>query len=274
MTSIFLKSWLWPYLDFLLQLMNNGSKHKSVAFIFLLATKPKTSREQFDMAKCSISCWRRIAFHRLLLACQREALSFHRPHTDGRVFLNTGVMASHRACKAYGRGRWWLISGICSNSDSWRPTSPPLIRGACSVMDITQPLSEGEGPLKGNEPRVPWDPHLRPNFFPPAGRNCYHFRRGQRINMPCRKTTALPCIRCALIPSQDTNRSTQLHNRLKQSKRTCRISWVTGFFEKENLERHASEFKKPDWLLDCAIAVDPALCNVFHGETRWPKAGR
>lgn len=140
------------------------------------------------MAKCAISCRRWIAFHRLVLASQCGALSFQHPHSNRRVFLNTGVMASHRDCKAYGRGRWWLISGICSNSDSWRPTSPPLIRAACSVMDITQPLSEGEG-LAGVMSHGPMRPSPKTQLLQFARRNCYHFRRGQRINMPSRKTT-------------------------------------------------------------------------------------
>lgn len=122
---------------------------ESVGFFFRL----KENIHIVTLATCSISCRRLTAFHRLVLACQCEALSFHCPHTNGTVFLNTGVMASHRACEAYGRGRWWLISGICSNSDSWHPTSQPLIRTACSVMDITQPLSEGVGLTGGNEPR-------------------------------------------------------------------------------------------------------------------------
>lgn len=139
--------------------------------------------------KCSFSCWRWMAFHRLLLAWQCEALSFHRPHTDGKVFLNTGVMASHRACKAYGLGRWWLISGICSNSDSWCPTSPPLIRATYGVMDIAQPLSEGEG-LTVEMSHSPTRASPKTQLLQFARRNCYHFRKGQRINMPSRETTA------------------------------------------------------------------------------------
>lgn len=139
-----------------------------------------------------------MAFHRLVLAWQCEALSFHGPHADGRVFLNTGVMASHGACKAYGRGRWWLISGICSNSDSWCPTSPPLIRAACSVMDIAQPLSEGEGitvemihSLKRASPKT--------QLLQFARGNCYHFR-GVKNKHALKRHNCAPSIRCALIP--------------------------------------------------------------------------
>lgn len=160
---------------------------ESVGFFFRL----KENIHIFILATCSISCRRLIAFHRLVLACQCEALSFHCPHTNGTVFLNTGVMASHRACKAYGRGRWWLISGICSNSDSWHPTSQPLIRTACSVMDITQPLSEGVG-LTGEMSHDPMRLSPKTQLLPLSRKNCYHFRRGQRINMPSRKTTARP----------------------------------------------------------------------------------
>ena len=149
--------------------------------------------EQLDMAKCSISSRRWIAFHRLLLACRCEALSFHLPHTYGRVFLNTGVMASHRARKAYGGGRWWLISGICSNSDSWHPTSPPLIRAACGVMDIPQLLFEGEG-LAGEMSHGPMRPSPKTQLLSIARWSCYLSRRGQGINMPSfrKKTTVLP----------------------------------------------------------------------------------
>lgn len=158
-----------------------------------------------------------MTFHRLVLGCQCEALSLQHPHTNGRVFLNTGVMASHRDCKAYGRGRWWLISGICSNSDSWHPTSPPLIRAACGVMDITRPVSEGEG-FTGEMSHTPTRASPKPQTSSVCKKELLSLQVGSENKHALQKNNCAPCIRCALIPSQDINRSAQLHNRLTQLK--------------------------------------------------------
>lgn len=115
-----------------------------------------------------------ITYH-LPWATSGTAPSFHCPHTNGEVFLNSGVVASHRAREAYGRGRWWLISGIGSNSDSWYPTSQPLIRTARSVMDVAQPLSEDGGPAGGNKPRSQ-ETVTQVHFF-----FSFHFQEGSVI---------------------------------------------------------------------------------------------
>lgn len=60
----------------------------------------QTPCEQSDMAGCTIS-----SRNRLPWATSGTAPSFHCPHTNGEVFLNSGVVASHRAREAYGRGR-------------------------------------------------------------------------------------------------------------------------------------------------------------------------
>lgn len=84
--------------------------------------------------------------------------------------------------------RWWPISGICSSSDSWYPTSLPLITAAwvwwtesLSGEDTTREMSHG-----------PMTPPPKAQILPLTNENYFHFRRGQRTNMPPGKTTVHP----------------------------------------------------------------------------------
>lgn len=108
------KIWLFAF--------DSRLKENICVFILYWRLNQKTWFEQFDVAKYSISHQRWMAFHRLVLASQCEA-SFHRPHTNERVFLNTGVVASHWSLRGIWLGKmmadfwdllqqWQLVSYV------------------------------------------------------------------------------------------------------------------------------------------------------------------
>lgn len=122
-------------------------------------------------------------------------------------------------------GRWWPISGICSSSDSWYSTSLLLITAAW----VWWTVSLGWGHHKGNEPRsndtISWGSNSSP-----YKRELFSLQERSKNKHASRKNNCAPCIRCAVAPRQNINRSAQLYNRLRE---TCHVSWVTGSVEKE-----------------------------------------
>lgn len=81
--------------------------------------------------------------------------------------------------------RWWPISGNCSSSDSWCPTSPPSTTAAW-VWRTPRSISRART-SQGKWATVQWGYLLILKAFNLPSENSFHFRRGQRINMPPRK---------------------------------------------------------------------------------------
>lgn len=152
-----------------------------------------------ETAKRSILRPRRTGFHKLRLALWWEAPSFHLPLTDWEVFLNTGVMQS-QSSQGIWLGRWWPISGNCSSSDSWRPTSPPLITAAW-VWRTPRGISRART-SQGKWATVQWGYLLILKAFNPPSENSFSLqeRSENKHASQKRKNNHAACIRCASMP--------------------------------------------------------------------------
>lgn len=119
-----------------------------------------------------------------------------------------------------------------------------LIRAPCGVMDMSLPLWE----RRVTQGKVNHCPLETFTWHPISGERgeCLDLRTGHRINMLRRKKSSN---RCALIPSQDINRSVQMHDGLKQSKGECCVCRVTGFTENTKPERPHFKSVADSWMV-------------------------
>lgn len=181
-----------------------------------------------------------------------------------RVFLNIGVMASHRACRHMAEEDDGRFLGLAPT------TTVGVLRhqlwlGQHAMWLTNTALSEGNG-LTGKISHGPirLTPSIQPLTF--TTRNCYHLRKGHCTNM-------LPSIRCALMPSGVCLRAQQtcMATNTSLGHKDNLLYWLVELYQcRRGVETHMTKCKKV-WLVDHCIMMNSTLYNVFYAFN--PQAG-